>query len=337
MSIVVREHVPLAPYTTLKVGGEAKYLVEAATEAEIAEAVAFAALKQLPLYILGGGSNILVPDTGYRGFVLCIKLTGVTSKVVGEAVYLTVAAGEVFDDIVADTVKEGWWGLENLSAIPGSVGALPVQNVGAYGVEAKDVIESVRVFDCATHEFLTLNNEACSFGYRDSIFKKPLGQRYIVVAVTFRLSLSPKLVLEYKDLESLSGTNPTQLQIRETVMAIRGRKFPDWHTVGTAGSFFKNPTVSTTIAQGLRAQYPELPMYDAGEGYKKISLGYILDKICGLRGYREGNVRLYEQQALVLVAEHGATANEIILFAKHVQEKVFVTTNILIEWEVVQM
>jgi UDP-N-acetylmuramate dehydrogenase len=339
MTLAVTHNADLAPLSTLKVGGVGRYLALATSNRDIKEAVDFAKTAELPFFVLGGGSNVLVPDTGYEGVVIRIGLLGRTYEQVSPtAVRATIAAGEVLDDVIAETVEKGWWGLENLSAIPGSVGAAPVQNVGAYGVEAANCIESVTVFDTVAMLERTLTKADCGFGYRDSIFKQEGGRHYIVTAVTFVLSVVPRPQLAYADLATRWGTaTPSQSEIREAVIAIRGGKFPDWRTVGTAGSFFKNPIVPTAVATALKITYPELPVYDAGAGLQKISLGYVLDKICGRKGYCTENVCLYEKQALVLVAERDATATDVMHFARDIAQLVEEKIGVSIEWEVVMM
>lgn len=337
--LAVLEKVSLAEHTTLKVGGTARYFITATSEAEVAEAVQFAHERQLPLFVLGAGSNVLASDGEYAGVVLNIRLLG-KEAIVDEStnsVLFTVGAGEDLDTIIAYTVLSGWWGIENLSAIPSSIGAVPVQNVGAYGVEASQVIVSVRVYNGETKQIETWTASQCAFAYRDSIFKHERGRQAIVLAVTFRLSVTPTPRLSYKDLvEYFGDATPTQAAIRAAIIAIRGKKFPDWRVVGTAGSFFKNPIIPSTQAALLKEQYPELPVYDTDTvDQKKVSLGYVLDKICHLKGYCDGPVCLYQEQALVLTVVPGTDADVVTAFAKKIAEKVFAATNISIEWEVV--
>jgi UDP-N-acetylmuramate dehydrogenase len=329
------EQVPLAPLTTLKVGGVARYVATITSLTELEEAIHFAEREGLPVFILGGGSNVLVPDAGFSGLVLLIALKGVQYDTTTDKVLVTCGAGESFDDLVAKTVAKGYWGLENLSHIPGTVGATPVQNVGAYGVEIADVIEAVVVYDYATHTTMSLTPAACAFGYRDSIFKQPAGHTWIVVAVVFRLSQQAQPKLTYADLQVLTTVSTiTPTLVRETVIKIRASKFPDWHVVGTAGSFFKNPIISIGEATRLQTEYPLLPVYGVDTDHVKVPLGYILDKVCQLKGVRIGNVGLYEAQALVLVAYAPVTATEIDTFADMVAQKVYQLTGIKIEREV---
>lgn len=336
MSFLVQSKVALTPYTTLKTGGTADYLVTIGHPKDLEKAVAFAMQTQLPFCVLGGGSNMLVSDDGYKGVMLHMKCKGVTYTEIDEdTVIVTVAAGEVLDDVIKDTVMRGLWGLENLSHIPGSVGATPVQNVGAYGVEVADVISEVTVFDTDTKEIITLQNKDCHFTYRHSIFKEK--HNLIIMSVTFVLYTQPNPKIFYADLATRVSAHPSSLDIRTAVIAIRSEKFPDWTVVGTAGSFFKNPIVPAAVAQTLQDKYPALPTYPSTNGEVKISLGYVLDKICGLKGFAIGPVRLYEKQALVLVAETGATTTDIKNFVKVISEKVFTHTAIKISQEVTEI
>lgn len=339
-NLLVTQKVALAPLTTLKVGGEARYFTTVASDEEIKEAVRFARQNALPLFVLGGGSNVLVGDKEYPGLVLHMNSRGYTFEIVSTThVRVEVEAGETLDSFIAETIARGWWGLENLSHIPGTVGATPVQNVGAYGVEVADYILSVTVYNTATSTIEILSNEECLFGYRDSFFKTEEGRHYIILRVTFLLLQNPLPRLGYADLErQFSGSNiPTQQEIRLAIISIRSAKFPDWSTVGTAGSFFKNPIVPLHVAETLRVKYPNMPTYSVDAGTVKLPLGYILDKICNLKGVRKNHVRLYEEQALVLVADSGATATEIETFAGEVQQKVFADTNIFISLEVTKI
>jgi UDP-N-acetylmuramate dehydrogenase len=336
MNAMIRQNVPLAPFTTFHRGGEAANFAEAHTEEEVRDACLFAKENGLALTILGGGSNVLIGEKGLPGLVLHIALKGITHEDVADGVILSAKAGETFDDVVAYALAHDLWGLENLSYIPGTVGATPVQNVGAYGVEIKDLCKEVRVYDTESDAFHILPASSCAFAYRDSLFKRPEGKRYVITEVVFMLKKEAHPQIGYRDLAAYFNgkAEPSLEEIREAVGIIRSRKFPDWNIVGTAGSFFKNPIVSPDMAQRLHEQFPELPMFTTAEGMMKISLGYILDKALGLRGYREGGVMLYEEQALVLVAQENASAEEIKIFAQKIAEKVFDATGIAIEFEV---
>lgn len=339
----IKEEVSLAPYTTMNVGGPAEFFAVAKNEEDIRAFFIEAKERSLPVTIIGGGSNVLINDEGLKGLVIKNEIEGISYEEIGDDVLVTAGAGVWWDDLVKETVVKGLWGMENLSSIPGTVGATPIQNVGAYGIEVAELIHGVRVYDSLEDAFKIMTSEECCFGYRDSIFKTKEGKRFVVVGVTYVLSKTAKPRLEYKDLaERFSGAGasvqvsftPTPADIREAVIEIRKKKFPDIKAVGTAGSFFKNPIVSKEEGDTLHLLYPELPLYPQSNGRVKVSLGFILDKICGLRGYREGSVGLYDNQALVLVNYENASAKDIADFAKKVSEKVFAKTKIVIEPEV---
>lgn len=330
------QNISLAQYTTLHVGGVADYLVEVTTEAELTEALRWAQTEtNISPLILGGGSNVLISDDGYRGLVVINKIRHVSFKESNGLIEANVGAGVLLDTLVAETVENNYWGLENLSAIPGTVGATPIQNVGAYGVEVSELIIAVTAIHSETLEKKIFRHEECQFGYRDSFFKTNEGKPWCVTEVSFVLRTSPEPKIQYADLRLLeSEVHVTQKKIRETVIAVRAKKFPNWDVVGTAGSFFKNPVITKQACAELQAVYPAVPTYEQPNGNMKVSLGWLLDHACQLKGYTEANVRLFEQQALVLVAERNATASEIDLFAEKISKIVFERTKIKIEREV---
>lgn len=334
-----QEHVSLKDKTTLKVGGPAEFFVTVASEAELKDAVAEAKAQQLAITVLGGGSNVLVSDEGVKGLVIKNGITGWEEVRDGDVVSVTVGAGEILDASVEKMVGKGYWGLENLSYIPGSVGATPVQNVGAYGTEVKDVIEHVRVLNTDSMEFEVLDTAACQFGYRDSLFKKEEGKKYIVVAVTYRLSITPKPNVSYRDLAARFGDDETPdiAAIRAAIIEIRGAKFPDWHAVGTAGSFFKNPIIPSEAHMKIKDAYPDMPGFELPDGMVKIPLGWVLEHVCQLRGVMREHVGTYKGQALVLMHDGSATASEVIEFAEFVVSEVKAKTGIEVEWEVTRI
>lgn len=331
--------VPLAAHTTFQVGGPARWYTTVTNEAELEAALATAEHHNLPVYILGGGSNLLVADSGVEGLVIKMNITGYSyQQQLAGPVRLTAAAGETLDDVVADSVARGYWGLENLSHIPGSVGATPIQNVGAYGVEVADCIESVRVYDRQQAVWCDLPSMDCQFSYRNSLFKRE-PERYVVTSVTYILARDPQPQVSYRDLQAAGLNEQSSIAaIREAVIDIRAAKFPDWHRYGTAGSFFKNPIIANTQAAALRERFPEVPVYPVTADTSKVSLGYILDKVCHLRGYQVGAVQVSPHQALVVLTDPRATpaptAAEIAALADTIAEQVQVATGIDIEWEV---
>ena len=332
----IQESVPLRRYTTFQIGGPAEFFAVAKSEEELTVLARVANERQLALTILGGGSNVLISDKGIKGLVVKNEITGISYEPDGETVLVTAGAGVVWDDLVSETVSKDLWGLENLSAIPGSVGATPIQNVGAYGVEVAELIKAVRVYDKEKKVFLDLTPDYCQFGYRDSMFKHEVGKKYIVIAVTYTLSEVAKPKLHYKDLaERFKGDfEPSLEEIREAVIEIRSRKFPNWHEVGTAGSFFKNPIIDSNHYAKLQEKYPDLPSFSADADKVKVPLGWILDKVLNLRGVREGNVGAYKGQALVIVNHGGATATEVDEFAKKIEQNVKAVADIDLTREV---
>jgi UDP-N-acetylmuramate dehydrogenase len=241
-----------------------------------------------------------------------------------KAVRVKVGAGVEWDDLVEWSVERGLWGIENLSLIPGKAGAAPVQNIGAYGVEAKDVIRSVDMYFVEGDNFVTLAAEHCGFGYRESVFKHMLKGRVVITAIDIELSKEANPRLGYGDVvrEVEARGGATLANIRDAICSIRRSKLPDTAVLGNAGSFFKNPIVEREVAERLLAEFPEMPSYPATEeGKVKLAAGWLIDK-AGMKGYKEGNVGVHERQALVLVNLGGATGGEVIAFAEKVVEKV---------------
>lgn len=277
-------------------------------------------------YVLGAGNNTLFTRY-YDGVIFtptCSALTILAES--DEWVDVRVEAAHNWDELVAWSVERGLWGMENLSAIPSSVGAAPVQNIGAYGAEAKDVITVVEYFDTEALEVRRLENRECKFAYRESIFKQELRGRAIILAVEFRLSKIAKPNLGYGDVikEVEARGEATPKSIREAISAIRSRKLPDPKVLGNAGSFFKNPIVERRVAEHLLSQYPDMPHYDvAGDtGSVKLAAGWLIDR-AGLKGYRNGCVGVHDHQALVLVNHGGATGDDVIRLADYVCAMVY--------------
>lgn len=332
----ISQNVLLSTKTTLRTGGPARFLFELIAEEQLLELSEWLRSENLPFVVVGGGSNILFAEKGFAGVVIKNELRGVDFLEQSDgSVFLTVAAGESLDEVVGQAVEKGYWGLENLSAIPGTVGATPVQNVGAYGVEVSSLIEKVEAFYLPTGAQKIFSQADCHFGYRDSFFKTTAGQNYLITSVTFRLSKTPQPKLNYTDLQkNFANQTPGLSEIRQAVINIRAEKFPDLTQVGTAGSFFKNPVLAKAEAEELLKKFPDLPHYSATEGLIKISLGFVLDKICGLKGFRQGEVELFSKQALVLVNYGHDNTVEVKDFVRLVQERVFAKTKLMIEPEV---
>lgn len=331
----IQKNVPLSAHTTFRTGGRARFFIEVQTEEEIQNALALAREKNLPVFILGGGSNVLADDGGCDGVVIKIVAKGIVFEEKGGVVHVKASSGENWNALVEECVARKLWGIENLSGIPGSVGAAPLQNIGAYGTELKDVFMSADVLDRQTLASRTLTLDECGFGYRTSVFKRREKDHFIILSVTLRLQTQGRANIAYRDLaEVFTGVaGPSLVQVRKAVLSIRARKFPDINKEGTAGSFFKNPIVPKEKADELLARYPDLPHFESDGGIK-LSLAWILDKILELRGEKRGGVRAFERQPLVLVNDGSASAKDVREFAKHIARRVFDSTGITLEPEV---
>lgn len=324
----------LKTLTTLKVGGTTT-CVDIETVEELEEVLALLRRTGERWYVLGGGSNVLALDAGFDGVVLRMRIQGMEYREENGSVVVRVGGGVEWGAFVIDTVERGLWGVENLAGIPGTVGAAPVQNIGAYGVEVEQSITHVEAFDTELSRVVTIAKDMCKFSYRTSAFKNQ--KRYIITSVHFMLSRTYSPRTHYKDiafeLQNYSGELTPQF-LAETVTRIRSKKFPDITKEGTAGSFFKNPILPIEEYHHLTKRYEALPSYPAGEGLVKIPAAYILDVILHLRGYAVGRVRCFETQPLVIVTKEGASAEEIEKFAEEIEKKVFAVTKIKIEREV---
>ncbi len=323
----------------MKVGGTARYFVDATSVPDVRNALAFAKKEGLPVFILGGGSNVLAPDDGFAGLVLRMSLSGVTWEEHDDAVHVHASAGEKWDQLVGTTTAKSLWGLENLSLIPGSVGGAIVQNIGAYGVEVCEQVVSVDVLDTNSGEVRTITARECMFDYRDSIFKTH--SELLVMGATFQLSGTAHPRIAYKDLANIfagiDAQTLTPSQVRNAVIAIRSGKFPDLEHYGTAGSFFKNPLVTRVAAEEFLKRYPNAPHYDQTDGSVKLSAAWIIDHILHMRGARDGEVGSWDAQALVIVNYGDASATEIKKFISEIQKRAHDETGITLEPEVVFM
>ena len=323
------EHAPLAPHCTLRLGGPARYLIEAADEATVAEAVGWAAARGVPVRVLGGGSNLVIADDGVDGLVLKIGLRGGSARDLSGVVEVTAAAGEPWDDFVRHTVDRGWAGLECLSGIPGLVGATPIQNVGAYGQEVADTLSAVRALDRERGSVVTLGPAECGFGYRDSRFKSGAPGRYVVLAVTYRLNPGGAPNVRYadiaRDLESRGLARPSLAEVRETVLSIRRSKSmvlePGDPNARSCGSFFLNPIVnaSTLSTVDARAVGLSMPRWPQPDGRVKLSAAWLIERAGFTRGQTEGLVGLSTRHTLAIVCHDGARARDVAAFARGVR------------------
>lgn len=290
-----------------------------------------------PVLCLGGGSNIVFRSE-YKGTILAMRLLGKTIlQEDEETIIIRSAAGEDWHSFVEWTVNQGWSGIENLALIPGTCGAAPIQNIGAYGIEIQERIISVEWYDFSNKQKRIISKEECNFGYRDSIFKKELAHKGIITALTLRLSKKPDLRTSYSDiqqeLQEKNITEPTVRSIFDAIVAIRTRKLPNPQEIGNAGSFFKNPVIPFPHFQHLQGIYPTIPHYPQTDGSVKIPAGWLIEK-AGWKGYRRGNIGVSPKQALVLVHFGNANAEEIIILAQDIIQDIHKTFAITLEREV---
>jgi len=334
----IQQNVPLAPLTTLRIGGPARFFAEARSEDNLIEAFSFAEQHKLPVFILGGGSNALIADEGFPGLVVHVALKGLSWRNEGNEVIVTANAGEDWDEFVRQCVERDLAGVECLSGIPGSAGGTPVQNVGAYGQEASETITSVRVFDRLAGQFAELSNEECQFSYRASVFNTADCDRYVVTAVTYALKPHGEPAIRYPDLKSFFSnvsTKPSLRLAREAVRAIRARKAmlltPGDPDCRSAGSFFKNPVVTSetfvrieTIAreQTLIGDDERVPNFPANDGKVKIPAAWLIERAGFQKGYSRGRVGISSKHTLAIVNCGGATAREVTELMKEIQERV---------------
>ena len=344
--MVLQENVALAPFTTFQIGGPGRFFVEAKSHAEIQESVSFARSRDLPLFVLGGGSNLVISDSGFPGLVVKIAITGIEQRPglhEGKAIF-DAGAGESWDRLVSLAVMAQCAGVECLSGIPGSVGGTPVQNVGAYGQEVSETIDSVEVFDLKDGQVREMCAEACGFGYRSSIFNTSERGRFIMLRVSYALIPGGSPHLEYADLKRhFDGreTIPDLAETREAVRHIRARKGmlivegdPDCRS---AGSFFKNPVLTDSQHEELnkRAAAKKLvvPSYPALDQRKKVSAAWLVEHSGFARGYGSGRVRISSKHTLALVNQGGATASEVLALKDQIQNRVAELWDIRLEPE----
>ena len=331
----IKEHISLAPFTTLGVGGTARFFIEAHHEGDMYEAMAFAQERNLPVFILGGGSNVLVPDAGVEGVVLKMGTQDIDIKDNDESAAIVAGAGICWDDIVDAAGKRGVFGIENLAGIPGSLGGAAVQNIGAYGAELSSVFEYADTIQIVTGKRMRISRTDAAFAYRTSFFKKH--PEVLIARVALQLSKNARPNISYPDVARVHAAGTplsTPIEIARTIRTIRAKKFPHARGEGTAGSFFKNPIISQELATSLRKRFQGLPAFPQEDGTVKIPLAWLLDHVLHLKGYAIGPVRLYEEQPLVIVARAGATAHDVDVLARDVAENVLRAIGISIEREV---
>jgi UDP-N-acetylmuramate dehydrogenase len=338
------ENIPLAPLTTLGIGGPARWLAKVYTEAGLLQALDFARERKLPIFVLGGGSNLLVSDSGFNGMVICIKMRGIVLKKQGNSFIFSAAAGEPWDDFVGFAVENNSAGIECLAGIPGTIGGTPVQNVGAYGQEVSETIIRVRAFDMQSHEFMELFRDDCGFAYRRSIFNTTERNRYIVMRVDYLLQQNGEPRVEYKDLkEHFRGSisKPTLQSVYKAVREIRHRKgmllVQGEEDCRSAGSFFKNPVVPVAqieaIARTLNISNDKIPHFAAVSGKVKLSAAWLLEQAGFQKGFRLGRVGISSRHTLALINTGGATAAEMLALRDKIVAEVERKFSITLEQE----
>ena len=331
--MLIQENVPLAPLTTLQVGGPARYFVQAHTIAEVTDSVSLARSRKLALFVLGGGSNLVISDAGWPGLVLQVAIPGIEERHQGNKSLFEVGAGAEWDKFVAHAVARDCAGIECLSGIPGSVGGTPVQNVGAYGQEVAETIESVLALDLKDGQVRELCNEACSFQYRTSIFNTSERGRYVILRVTYALTPGGEPTISYADLKNhFAGwsTQPSLVDTRAAVREIRASKAmlitPGDEDCRSAGSFFKNPVLSdkqyNELNRRAAAKNLQIPSYPALQAQRKISAAWLVEHSGFSKGYRNGRVGLSRKHALAIVNRGNADAAEIVALKQEIQRRV---------------
>ncbi len=328
----MRYQVDLSPYNTLRLPAFARQLLQVDTRQQLLEALIEHDQIKTPLLVLGGGSNVVLTQD-VEGLCLLINSRGIeVQSGAGDSILVTVEAGEPWHAFVEHCLAQGWYGLENLALIPGTVGAAPIQNIGAYGVEVGQSIRHVAVWDRRHRQLLQLSNAQCRFGYRDSLFKGAERDRYVVVSVTFELSSRFEPRLSYGGLANeVTDAEPTARQVFEAVVRVRQQKLPDPLQLANAGSFFKNPVVSESLFKSLQVRFPGIVAYPDARGVK-LAAGWLIDQ-AGWKGARRGAVGVHAQQALVLVNYGDATGAELLLLATQIQADIEQRFGVMLEIE----
>ncbi len=335
--MMLQHNADLTPFNTFGLSARAAALCTLEDENRLPEIFRQPEYRQDTVLWLGGGSNVLF-CADYIGLVVRMATKGISHQFIDEQnVRVEAQAGEIWHDFVQYTVSQGFSGLENLSLIPGTVGAAPVQNIGAYGVEVGSRIEAVRCFDLVSKKEVVFSHGDCCFAYRDSLFKQAGKGRYVILSVRFVLSRQFVPRLGYGDLKTVAETLSqgkllTAAAVAEAVCQIRRTKLPDPRLLGNAGSFFKNPITNATTAAALAARYPNLPQYPQANGQVKLAAGWLID-YCGLKGFQIGGAAVHEKQALVLVNKNHATAADVVALSRHIQDAVQQKFGVFLETE----
>lgn len=328
----IQESIDLKPFNSLAISAIAQHFCGVENITQLKMALSFAKINNLKITPIGGGSNLVLAGD-IDGLVIHIDLKGVTAEAISKTqVDIKFAAGENWHAMVGYCLENQWYGLENLALIPGNMGAASIQNIGAYGVELCDFLQSVEVINLATAEVETLSARDCKFGYRTSVFKQSAKDRYIILSVTLRLSTVAQVNSEYPSLKvALASNQPTPEDIYQAVCKIRRDKLPDPAQIPNVGSFFKNPIIASEVANALAIDYPELPIYSHTESTLKVSAAWLIEH-CGFKGYRKGNVGVHHNQALVLVNYQG-NGEDMLALADEIMSKVFQKFSVRLELE----
>jgi UDP-N-acetylmuramate dehydrogenase len=336
--MMIQQNISLMPFNSFGIDVNAKYFASFSSEVELLTILKEKnqTIPESNLLLIGSGSNILFTQD-FDGLVIKNEIQGMSIVHEDEEFhYVTAGAGVLWDDFVGFCIENNLGGVENLSLIPGTVGAAPIQNIGAYGVELKDVLHAVKLLDLHERQWIVFNNRDCDFGYRSSIFKKKLKGRFVITSVTCRFQKNHQTNIRYGSIKdsliAMGVTTPTIKDVSETVNEIRRSKLPNPSEIGNAGSFFKNPVISKTEYQQLLNDYPDIVVYEL-DGMYKVAAGWLIDK-AGWKGYREGDVGCYPKQALVLVNYGNGNGMQLLELSKKIQQSILKKIGILLEAEV---
>lgn len=337
--IDIKSNIPLINFSTMRLGGTAKYMTEVKDRHDVTEAISWAHQQKIPIVMIGGGSNIIWTDEGWPGLVLINQIIGFEVFVEdNENTYLTLGSGENWDSVVARSTEQGLHGIEALSMIPGTVGAAPIQNIGAYGQELSDVLVSIEAYDSQVNNFITIPAADCAFGYRTSRFKTTDKNRFFITSLTMHLTSQPVKPPFYKSLQAyFDQNNITSFEpktIRNAVISLRNEKLPDPNSIASSGSFFHNPIINTDTFTQLQANYPDIVHWELDNDNIKLSAGWLIEQ-AGFKGVHdhETGMACWPKQALILVNEHAKSTADLLLFKQKIVDKIQTMFNITLQQE----
>ncbi len=335
--MTILNKISLKPFNSFRVDAKADYFVSIHNTDDIFQLIETDVFKNNKFFILGGGSNVLFIED-FKGIIINIEIKGMhIIESTDDYLILEVGAGEDWNNFVRTCVNCNYYGIENLALIPGKVGAAPVQNIGAYGAEQKDCLVALKGVNLRTKEMIELKFEDCKFGYRSSIFKEELKDKFLITSVQYKLSRQKKFNFSYKELEIEINKFPVKdidlLYVYDTICRLRTSKLPDGNNIGSAGSFFKNPVVDTEVFERIKKDYPTINGYPSGDGKLKLSAGWLIEQ-CEWKGKRIGDAGIFEKHALVLVNYGNATGKEILSLANQIRESVLQKFGVELEEEV---